>query len=359
MPTCRQNQSSSLVDLHVNGLTLPSQPGLKPEVVNFSSAELTLEQVRLATESLVQAGTARFLATLVTGAPETTIRNVRLLASAMHEPWGEPIMGVHLEGPFFSLECKGAHPEQYIREQTDIELFREFFSAAQGKVVLTTVSPATRDATSFIRQVTDMGVLVSIGHHNANVEQIEMAFKAGATGVTHAGNAWSRQRPEDDRKNMEVAAQLCEEKAFVMVIPDGVHVSPTFVKYAYKIVEAVKPGRIVWVSDCSPFAGAPTGSYEGFAGEPVSVARDKAGALRTYPLTGSYLLLSECLDVLRKMDVVPERDILAGATSNPLDFVEPALKRINRFPSLAPLVQLGSEMKAPSSRSEPAKPLLG
>lgn len=359
MPTCRQSQFPPLVDLHVNGLTIPKQPGLKPEVVNFSSAELTLEQVRLATEALVQAGTARFLATLVTGAPETTIRNVHLLAKAMQEPWGEPIMGIHLEGPFFSLECKGAHPEQHIREQGDIELFRQFFSAAQGKVVLTTVSPAIRDATSFIRQITDMGVLVSIGHHNANVEQIEMAFKAGATGVTHAGNAWSKQRPEDDRKNMEVAAQLCEEKAFVMVIPDGVHVNSTFIKYAYKIVEAVKPGRIVWVSDCSPFAGAPIGNYEGFAGQPVSVARDNAGALRTYPLSGSYLLLGECLGVLRQMDIVPERDILAGATGNPLDFVEPALKRIKRFPNLAPLTQLGSDTNEPASRIETVKPLLG
>ncbi len=332
-----QTNANKLIDLHVNGLTVPGRFGHMPEVVNFSSAQLTLDQIRAATEALAQSGTARFLATLITGAPQTTIRNVQLLARAMREPWGEPIMGIHLEGPFFSMECKGAHPKQFVREESDIELFKEFFAAADEQVVLTTVSPTVSGATDFIGRIAQMGVAVSIGHHNADVDQIEQAFKAGATGVTHAGNAWSKSPAEDGRKNMEVAAQLCEEKAFVMVIPDGVHVNSTFIKYAYKIVEKIQPGRIIWVSDASPFAGAPEGLYVGFAGESVTVAKDDRGQLRTFPLTGSYLLLPECLDVLRAMNVVPEKDVVAGATKTPLAFVESALKRINRFPDLGSL----------------------
>lgn len=332
-----QHNNPKLVDLHVNGLTVPARGEFAHEVVNFSSPQLSLDQVRLATEILVQKGTSSFLATLVTSDPESTIRNVRLIAQAMRETWGEPILGIHLEGPFFSKECKGAHPEQFIREKGDIGLFRTFFEAADGAVVLTTISPAIREAASFIGAVADLGVVVSIGHHNADVKQIEEAFAAGATGVTHAGNAWSKEPASDARKNMEVAAQLLNPNAFVMVIPDGVHVDETFIKYAYRMVEWSVPGRIVWVSDASPFSGAPEGTYKGFCDETVLVGRDENQRLRTFPLTGSYLQLGECLDVLRGMRVVPEVDVIAGAASNPLSFVEPALKRLSRYPDLTSL----------------------
>jgi hypothetical protein len=69
----------------------------------------------------------------------------------------------------------------------------------------------------------------------------------------------------------------------------------------------------------------------------VLVGRDENKRLRTFPLTGSYLQLGECLDVLRGMRVVPEVDVIAGAASNPLSFVEPALKRLSRYPDLTSL----------------------
>ena len=325
-----------LVDLHVNGLTVPKSGGMGIDVINFSSPNLTLNEIQRVTAALVHAGTTKFLATLITSAPDVVIRNVSLLAEAMQESWGAPILGIHLEGPFFSLACKGAHPKELVREAADLGLFKSFFDAAQGSIVLTTISPAIRGAALFIEKIKELGVIVSIGHHNATVSQIEEAFDAGASGVTHAGNAWSKELPTNGRKNMEVVAQLCHENAYVMVIPDGVHVDSTFIKYVHRVVEAIKPGRIVWVSDCSPLAHAPEGVYPGFAkGELVTVGPDKDGTVRTFPLTGSYLVLSECLGVLRQMNVVPEANIVAGAFRNPLAFIEPALKRLNRLPDLS------------------------
>jgi N-acetylglucosamine-6-phosphate deacetylase len=324
----------NLVDLHVNGLTLPARAGAAAEVVNFSSESLTLDQVRRATEGLVAAGTRRYLATLITSSPESMIHNVRLIADAMKQPWGEPIMGIHLEGPFFSVATRGAHPKNLVREEADIGLFRRFFDASDGKVVLMTVSPAIRGAAPFIEQIARMGVVVSIGHHNAVVSQIEDAFAAGATGVTHAGNAWSKEEPPDHRKNMEVAAQLLDPNAFVMIIPDGVHVDRNFIKYAFIMVESRKPNRTIWVSDGSAFAGAPAGRYE-FGGEPVDIGPDSSGQIRTFPLTGSYLTISQCLEVLASMKAVPDEAILPGATTIPLDFMSSALKRIDRFPDLS------------------------
>jgi len=336
MPQLTPSPSQGIIDLHLNGLTVPARNRGAPEVVNFSAEDLTIDQVRRATAEVVSGGTSKFLATLITGTPETTIRNIGILAEAMKHSWGDPILGIHLEGPFFSRPCRGAHPESLVREDADIGLFRRFFDAADGKIVLTTVSPTIQGAARFIEDVIKMGVVVSLGHHNADVTQIKEAFAAGATGVTHAGNAWSKEAPSDGRKNMEVITQLINPRAFVMVIPDGIHVNETFIECVYTVVERVKPGRIIWVSDGSAFAGAPEGDYT-FGGETVRIGRDERGVLRTFPLTGSYLSLSECLEVLRSMCIVPEIDVRRGATTNPIAFVSDALERINRSPDISTL----------------------
>jgi N-acetylglucosamine-6-phosphate deacetylase len=132
---------------------------------------------------------------------------------------------------------------------------------------------------------------------------------------------------------MEVIAQLVDERGYVMIIPDGVHVPSDFIRLTHKVVEAVKPGRVIWVSDASPLSGAPQGDYT-FCGEPARVDFDEDKRLRTFPLTGSYEQLAQCLTILRGMKIVSEADIRAGVTTNPLALVEPALKRINRFPDL-------------------------
>jgi N-acetylglucosamine-6-phosphate deacetylase len=333
----RQETISPIVDLHLNGITIPKREALgRQQIVNFSAHDLSLEDVRSATEELVKRGTTHFLATLVSGPEQTTLRNLATIAEAMIQPWGKPIIGIHAEGPFFSIETKGAHCERDIRDYADLSLFKRMFDASKGNLVLATVSPAIKDAASFIEEIAKMGVVVSLGHHNANLVQIKEAIDAGATAITHAGNGWSKEPPTDARKNLEVVAQLTDERTFVMFIPDGIHVSRDFLSIWHKVVEAVKPGHSVFVSDASPLSGATEGDYD-FCKQDIRVERDERGRLRTFPLTGSYEQLRDCLTILRGMNIVSESDIVAGVTSNPLALMEPALRRIDRFPELSGL----------------------
>ncbi len=333
----RQEATFPIIDLHLNGVTIPKREASGRQlIVNFSAHDLCLEDVRIATEELVKGGTTHFLATLVSGPEQTTLRNLATIAEAMDQPWGKPIIGIHAEGPFFSLETKGAHCERDIRDYADLSLFKRMFDASKGNLVLATVSPAIKDAASFIETITKMGVVVSLGHHNANLSQIKEPIAAGATGITHAGNGWSKEPPTDARKNLEVVAQLTDERTFVMFIPDGVHVSRDFLQIWHKVVEAVKPGHSIFVSDASPLAGAVEGNYT-FCNQDIRVERDEQGRLRTFPLTGSYAQLPECVTILRSMNIISEQEILAGVTANPLALMEPALRRIDRFPDLSGL----------------------
>ena len=307
-------------------------------MVDFSSATLTREDIRLAVERLVEKGVSHFLPTIVTSPVDVTHRNLELIAQAMEkEPWGKRMLGIHLEGPFFTKACKGAHPEPYIIDRPDLGLFCDFQDSADGKIVLATVSPAIPEAPSFINALVKMGVVVSLGHHNATTSQLEEAFSAGARGITHAGNGWSKDAGKDPRKNSDVLAQLATDGVYVMVIPDGEHVPAHFIKYVHKIVEGLRPGHLVLVSDCSPLAGAPEGSYVVYDRLKVDILRDVTGGLRGEPLSGSYQLLPQCLDILRKMDVMPEKHIVEGVSSNAIEFLRPALERTGRFPDLTTL----------------------
>jgi N-acetylglucosamine-6-phosphate deacetylase len=328
-----------LVDLHVNGVyvpeevSLPSLPASAAKVVSFSGADLTLEYLKRATERLVSQGTDFFLATLISTAPETILQNLALIAKAMKEPWGKPILGVHLETPFLSPECKGAHPLEFIKSTPDLGLFKTFFEAADGNIVLTTTSPALPGAPTFIEQLCDLGVTVSLGHHNASAQQIEEAFFAGATGVTHSGNAWNQNPDKEGLRGTPVMAQLLGKNAYVMVIPDGEHVSDFFIKYTYKIVENDRPGHIIWVSDCSALATAPVGTVWEYDGQ-KSTVMEQAGVVKPVPLSGSYLLLKDCLEKLRTMNVVPAEGIRKPASQNALQFVSKALNRCGTHPCL-------------------------
>lgn len=332
------NHIPSMVDLHLNGITIPKRhPSEEQEIVHFSAENLSLDQVRRATEELVGRGTTHFLATLVSAPEQTTLRNLGIIAQAMEEPWGEPILGIHAEGPFFSQDTRGAHSALDIRDRADLPLFERMFDASQGKLLLMTVSPSIADAAYFIDAITNKGVAVSLGHHNADVHQLQEALDAGATGITHAGNGWSKEPAPDARKNLEVVLQLTDARTYVMFIPDGIHVSRDFLNIWHRVVEAVKPGHSIFVSDASPLSGAEPGNYV-FCNQHVRVDRDDQGRLRTFPLTGSYDQLRDCVTILRGMNIVSEERIIAGVTRNPMAFIEAPLRRIDRFPELSGLL---------------------
>ncbi len=323
-----------LFDLQVNGATVFDKLQ-RPKVVDFSSPDLTARDVERVSGLLATKGVRSYLATIVTSPSEVVLKNVRTIAEVMKE--NPDLRGIHLEGPFFSKSCKGAHQPEFIIERGEPGLFEKFQDAAGGAVVLVTVSPAIEKAPEFIEFISKSGVIVSLGHHDANTSQIREAVSAGATGVTHAGNGWSKEAGTHPRQIADVLAQLSAKGMYVMLIPDGEHVKKDFIEEVHNIVELLRPGHTIFVSDCSPLAGAPAGEYEVYHGTKVTIQRQPNGELRGKPLSGSYLLLSECLDALREINIIEESAIQRGASQAPFEFMRRALERIGRFPSLDPL----------------------
>lgn len=187
----------------------------------------------------VRYGTAVFLPTLISGTLETIERALDAVDAAIDQ--GEPgVVGVHIEGPFLSVERKGIHDAGNFRPLDDAAL--ALLAHPRRGVVLVTLAPE-HCSPEAIRTLVEAGVIVSIGHSNASYEQTRAAIAAGARGITHLYNAMSGLH---HREPGVVGVALEDPSLYCGLIVDGAHVHPA----ALRIALAAHPhDRFMLVTD--------------------------------------------------------------------------------------------------------------
>jgi N-acetylglucosamine-6-phosphate deacetylase len=300
-----------LVDLQVNGYC----------GVSFSDPQLSDEQVLELVSSLRRQGVTRFLATLTTNSPEAVEHSLTLIAqiTARQPDIAQSLIGIHLEGPFISPidGPRGAHPKAHCRAP-DWKMFERWQNAARGMIRLVTLSPEYPDSASFIRSARVTGVMVSIGHTNANSEQIRAAADAGATMSTHLGNgahAMIRRHPN------YIWDQLSDDRLTASLITDGFHLPPSVVK---AMVRAKSLERVVLVSDLTGLAGMPAGTYGDPALGEVDVLEDGrlvVAGQRDY-LAGASKPLWECVCNAAQFAEIELHQAIRMASSRPLELLK-------------------------------------
>jgi N-acetylglucosamine-6-phosphate deacetylase len=157
-------------------------------------------------------------------------------------------LGLHLEGPYLAPAARGAHPEALLRAASLEETAG--WSRAAG-VAVVTVAPERPGALALIRALAGRGVVVSLGHSAATVEEATAGIEAGATWVTHLFNGMP---PFHHRSPGLPGVALTDERVRVGVIADGVHVAPAAVALAQR---ALGP-RLVVVTDAVSPMGLPS-----------------------------------------------------------------------------------------------------
>jgi len=93
------------------------------------------------------------------------------------------IAGIYLEGPFLNpLRCGALGAESCIEPTEDV--FRELSEGLKISSRSSRLPPEMHGALRLTRKISDMGILVSMGHSDATYAESEQGFRAGAKGVT-------------------------------------------------------------------------------------------------------------------------------------------------------------------------------
>jgi N-acetylglucosamine-6-phosphate deacetylase len=249
------------VDLQING-------GLGLAFTELSTADQARLQELL--ELLWRDGVEAICPTLVTCAVPPLRQALAVLrqARAEHQPGRCRLLGAHLEGPFLAPARRGAHPQAHLCAPSLAALAERidgFLGPAGGPggggadaaeiaadIALVTLAPELEGAAAVIQALREQGIVVSLGHSEANDTEAMAAYDDGVAMLTHAFNAMAGL---GHRQPGPIAAAVLRGDVALGLIADGVHVAPAMAV----LLQRLAPEQVVLVSD----ALAPYGLAEG------------------------------------------------------------------------------------------------
>jgi N-acetylglucosamine-6-phosphate deacetylase len=289
-----------LIDVHVHGggghdvncTTADEAEAAVREVVRYHSAH----------------GTTALVATTVSDTHEVLANAVDGVGRVAREP-GSGVLGTSLEGPWISPRRAGAQYPGAIRPPSREEL-SDFLERAEGTLRLLTLAPELPGAMEVIRAAADAGVVVSVGHTDADYATTVAAFDAGAREVTHLFNGMA---PLHHRRPGPPGAALTDPRAHLEVVSDGVHLHPAVIS----MVASLAPERTVFITDAIGPTGSPPGRYhlgplEVLVSEDRAVLADESGTI-----AGSVLTMDRAVGFAVKQAGLPLTTALQAASLTP------------------------------------------
>lgn len=218
----------------------------------FYTQKASVENYKISNKAHLDFGTTSLLPTLVSTSLDNIVAQCAVVREMMKDP-DSGVIGIHVEGPFFNPEKKGAHSLDFVREATDYEI-EKIIEAGKGVIKILTCAPEVVKE-KHIKMLVAAGIPVSAGHSNCTYEQAMRAFDAGITKVTHLYNAQSQFT---SRAPGLVGAYLdSSDDVYGGIIVDGVHCNYASVRIAHR----AKKGKLFLVSDAS-FVKHPVENFE-------------------------------------------------------------------------------------------------
>ncbi|BCL81711.1 N-acetylglucosamine-6-phosphate deacetylase [Ktedonobacteria bacterium brp13] len=256
-------------------------------------------------------GVTSFLVTVV-GTPNALPETQLCVAVEAIEQPGEGVAaeaaGIFMEGPYISVQKRGAHPPVWLREPDESET-AHIMDITHQHLRLITIAPELPGAATLIRSLVEAGVTVAIGHTDVDYDQAVASIKLGMTHATHCFNA---MRAMQHREPGPIPAIVQAPQVFGELIGDGIHVHPAMMDM---FVRLLTPQRTVVVTDALAGAGLTEATFE-FAGQEAHVICG-AARLNDGTLTGSVLTLDKALHNMLEMTHCSLSDISAMLSYNP------------------------------------------
>ena len=251
-------------------------------------------------------GTTSLLPTLITDTDAKMRAAIAAVAEAMKASPG--VLGIHLEGPFLSPEKPGIHNPELIRAVDMHHL--ALLKSLKGGTTLVTCAPECVSGT-FIGELVNGGVRVSLGHSMATYDETRQAIADGLSGFTHLFNA---MRPLASREPGPIAAALEAAGCWYGLIVDGEHVSIPMLKLALR-----GAGSPMLVTDAMPPVGGKKKSFKLYGNE-ITVENGRC-ATKDGRLAGSALDMATAVwNCVRHLDIALT-EALTYASPSPARFL--------------------------------------
>ncbi len=168
---------------------------------------------------------------------------------------GARFLGMHLEGPYFALNQRGAQDPRYIRDPDPAE-YREVLDRSSA-IARWSAAPERPGALAFGDYLRSKGVLAAIAHTDAVYEEVVAAVQHGYSLATHLYSGMSGvSRRNGFRYAGVVESAYLLDELDVELIADGVHLPAPLLQLAYKIKG---PDQCVLITDAMRAAGMPPG----------------------------------------------------------------------------------------------------
>jgi N-acetylglucosamine-6-phosphate deacetylase len=207
-------------------------------------------------ETHARFGTTAMTPTTLTSEKEGLLNTLKLYeAASKRNSKGSQFLGVHLEGPYFAMNQRGAQDPRYIRDPDPSE-YKDILSRT-NVIKRWSAAPELKGGIAFGQYVRRQGILVALAHTDAIYEEVLDAFENGYTLATHLYSGMSGiTRRNAFRYAGVIESAFIIDEMDVEIIADGVHVPAPLLKLAYKIKG---PDKIALITDAMRAAGLPDG----------------------------------------------------------------------------------------------------
>ena len=229
---------------------------------------------------------------------------------------GAQFLGLHLEGPYFSYNQRGAQDPKYLRNPSPDEYLK--ILDASDEILRWSLAPELEGALDFGKELRARHILPSIAHTDAIFEDILLAYQAGFSHVTHLYSCMSSiTRRNAYRYAGAIEAAYMIDDMTVEIIADGVHLPKSLLQFVYKFKGA---DRIALVTDSMRGAGMPDGpSILGSLkrGQPVIIEDGVAKLPDRSAFAGSVATADRLVRTMVQVAGVPLPDAVKMMTATP------------------------------------------
>jgi N-acetylglucosamine-6-phosphate deacetylase len=266
---------------------------------------------------LAEGGVTSFLPTTTTAPLEDTLKAIEKIGKRIEQgikegTGGATPLGIHMEGPYISLERCGAQNRVHVR-LPDIDELEQIYKVSAGWIKIITLAPEVEGALEAVNWLSTRGVLPAAGHTNATFDEMAAGIEAG---VRHASHLFNAMKVFHHREPGAAGAALVDDRVTVELIADGAHLHPAILRLA---ANAKGTCMTALVSDCIAPAGLPEGEYE-FGGLKVTVRQGKSH-LKSGRLAGSTIRLCNAVENMVRLASFTVPEAVKMATSSPARIV--------------------------------------